>query len=633
MTDTLIYMFLEIAKKNGRSAALMARGDAEEFSSLTYRQFQEDVESFGLGLMSLGVKPGDRVGLISENRVEWLASDLAILGIGATDVPRGSDSTVQEMEYILTHSECKTVLVENPAVLKKLQSIKDRLPLIKSTVVMDEMYRGGIDDVFPFDNILTKGRKDRRHHLSRFHDRASAVKPNDLATIIYTSGTTGRPKGVMLSHENIMSNVRVIPDFVGIRPGMVFLSILPPWHVFERTVEYVILSTGSTMAYSKPQRQILLKDMALIRPQCMASVPRIWEGIYRGVMNNARQAPPTKRRMFSFFLGIGAAYARALRIVEGRNPEFREIPAWLKAARLAKARGTLATLKPLHKLADKKVFSLIRQKTGGRLELAVSGGGALPPQVDEFFDIIGLKVLEGYGLTETSPVVSARVSDKVVLRTVGSALPMTQVEIRDLDDPEKNPLLPGEKGLVFVKGPQVMNGYYKDPDATELVLSEDGWLNTGDIGRMTIHGELQLVGRAKDTIVLMGGENIEPAPIEFKLEESRCISQSMVVGQDQKALGALIIPDFECLAETAKELRVSGEGKALLNNEKIISFYGEEIRRLISAANGFKSYERITKFRLVAKEFLVGEELTHTLKKRRAVISEKYAKLIDDMYG
>jgi long-chain acyl-CoA synthetase len=631
MANTLIAMFLESCSKYAKIPALMARGDADVFSSITYRQFQEDVESLALGFLDIGIKPQDHVGLISDNRVEWILSDLALLGIGAADVPRGSDATAQELEYILSHAECKVVLVENPAVLSKVLQIRDNLPDMRTVVVLDERYRGGEENVLPLDAIIKKGRKDREHHLKRFTERAAAVAPSDLATIIYTSGTTGTPKGVMLAHSNLMHNVRIIPDYIGVNSSDVFMSILPPWHIFERTVEYVVLAAGATLAYSRPQRQILLKDLAMVRPHYMASVPRVWEGIYKGVMNNVRQQSDTKKKMFGFFVKIGKAYAEARRVVEDREAHFRPQPGWYRSLRKARARAQLASLKPLHRVADKKVFATVREKTGGRLTRPISGGGALQPHVDEFFDTIGIRILEGYGLTETSPVISARLPSRPIPRTVGPPIPETEVEIRDLNDPSKS-LAAGQKGLVFVRGEQVMKGYYKDQEATERVLGEDGWFNTGDIGRMTIDGQLQLVGRAKDTIVLLGGENIEPAPIEAKLEESPLIAQAMTVGQDRKVLSALIVPEWDALQEAVQGLGITGEGAALLKDERVIQLYQEEIRGLISAAHGFKVFERITQFRFIEKEFKVGAELTHTLKKRRSVIREKYSKLIDGMY-
>lgn len=631
MPGTIIGMFLASCTTHAKYPALMVRGESEEFSSLTYRQFGEDVEALGFGLMSIGVKPGDHVGLISDNRLEWILTDLAILGIGAADVPRASDTNLQELVYILRHAECKTVVVENTQVLSKVLKIKDQLPDLQTIVVMDEEYQGGVENALPLDLLLRAGRRERSTNPRGFLDAAAEVRPNDVATIIYTSGTTGVPKGVVLSHANIMHNVEVLPDYLGLKPGKIFLSILPPWHVFERTVEYIVLAAGVSLAYSKPLRQVLLRDFELLRPHYIASVPRVWEGLYKGVINNVRQQPASRQRLFFTLLKLSTWYARAWRIIEGRDPRFSHPPQWERALQVAKAVLTVSLLAPLYRFANAHVFSAIRQRTGGRLELAISGGGALPEHVDEFFETIGLRIAEGYGLTETSPVVSVRLPRKSMFRTVGPPIPHTKVEIRSLDNPSKA-VKQGSKGLVFVKGPQVMQGYYKEPELTAQVLSPDGWLNTGDLGRLTITGDLQLLGRAKDTIVLLGGENVEPYPIEAKLEESPLIAQAVVVGQDQKSLATLIVPDFEALLKMADEMGFPKDPRAMITDPKVISLFQEEVKRLICPANGFKSFERISQFRLIKDEFRVGEELTHTLKKRRGVIQEKYRDLIMSMY-
>ncbi len=631
MAGTIIGMFLGACTTYAKYPALMVRGDAEEFSSLTYRQFGEDVEALGFGLLSIGVQPGDHVGLVSDNRLEWILTDLAILGIGAVDVPRGSDTTVQELAYILRHAECKVVVVENASVLSKVLKIKDELPDLKSIVVMDEEYHGGPENAIPLDTLLRVGRKERSKNPRRFLDLAAEVKPTDVATIIYTSGTTGVPKGVVLTHANIMHNVEVLPDYLGVKPGHIFLSILPPWHVFERTVEYIILSSGVSIAYSKPVRQVLLRDFELLRPHYIASVPRVWEGLYKGIINNVRQQPPSKQKLFFTLLTLSTWYARSWRVIEGREPQFSTPLPWEQFLRLAKAILVVTLLAPIYRFANYKIFSAVRQRTGGRITLAISGGGALPQHVDEFFDTIGLRIIEGYGLTETSPVVSVRMPRRSMFRTVGPPIPLTKVEIRSLENPSKK-VLPGHKGLVFVKGPQVMQGYYKDPEATAQVLSPDGWLNTGDIGHLTVTGDLQLLGRAKDTIVLLGGENVEPYPIEAKLEESPYISQAVVVGQDQRALATLIVPDFDALAKASAELGIPSDPDEMLKDRKVIELFQEEVKRLISPANGFKAFERISQFRLIREEFKVGEELTHTLKKRRNVIQQKYRRVIMSMY-
>jgi long-chain acyl-CoA synthetase len=457
------------------------------------------------------------------------------------------------------------------------------------------------------------------------------VKSTDVATIIYTSGTTGVPKGVVLTHANVMHNVDVLPDYFGIKPGTIFMSILPPWHVFERTVEYIILASGVSLAYSKPLRQVLLRDFELLRPHYIASVPRVWEGLHKGILNNVRQQPPSKQKLFFTLLKLSMWYSRSWRVIEGREPRFATSLPWEEFLRRAKAVLVVTLLAPIYHFADHRIFSAIRQKMGGRLILPISGGGALPQHVDEFFDTVGLRIVEGYGLTETSPVVSARLPRKSMFRTVGPPIPFTKVEIRSLENPSKQ-VLKGHKGLVFVKGPQVMQGYHKNPEATGEVLSEDGWFNTGDIGRLSVNGDIQLLGRAKDTIVLLGGENVEPYPIEAKIEESPFISQAVVVGQDQKSLATLLVPDFDALTKVAEEKGLPQDPDEMIGDRKVIELFQDEVKRLISPANGFKTFERISQFRLIRDEFKVGDELTHTLKKRRGVIQQKYRRVITSMY-
>ena len=631
MAGTIIGMFLGACTTHAKYPALMVRGDAEEFSSLTYRQFGEDVEALGFGLLSIGVSPGDHVGLVSDNRLEWILTDLAILGIGAADVPRGSDTTSQELVYILQHAECKVVVVENAAVLSKLLKIKDQLPDLNTIVVLDEEYHGGPEHAIPLDLLLKKGRRERAVSPRRFLDIAADVKSSDVATIIYTSGTTGVPKGVVLTHANVMHNVDVLPDYFGIKPGNIFMSILPPWHVFERTVEYIILASGVSLAYSKPVRQVLLRDFEILRPHYIASVPRVWEGLYKGVLNNVRQQPPSKQKLFFALLKLSMWYSRSWRVIEGREPRFSTRLPWEQFAHISRAVITVTLLAPIYRFANHKLFSTIRQKMGGRMVLPISGGGALPQHVDEFFDTIGMRIVEGYGLTETAPVVSARLPRKSMFRTVGPPIPFTKVEIRSLENPSKQ-VLRGHKGLVFVKGPQVMQGYYKNPEATAEVLNEEGWLNTGDIGRLTVNGDIQLLGRAKDTIVLLGGENVEPYPIEAKLEESAFISQAVVVGQDQRSLATLLVPDFDALLKVAEEKGFPADPERMIDQRKVIELFQDEVKHLISPANGFKAFERISQFRLIREEFKVGDELTHTLKKRRGVIQQKYRRVIMSMY-
>ncbi len=631
MPQTLNAMFLESVAAHGDRPAFKAR-DHETYQPITYGALYELVRALGTGLLDLGIRPGDHVALFSDNRLEWIVSDLAVLGIGCADVPRGSDSTAEEFRYILAHSDATATLVENEALLKKLLSASGgqgpALPNLQALVVLDEAFAGSPDKrVHPFDAVLRRGRVLLERGHKGFDTYCKEVRPDDLATIIYTSGTTGEPKGVLLTHANFLHNVRVATPLLQVVPDDRFLSILPSWHAFERIAEYIALRAGASTAYTSPKT--LADDLLLERPTVLVSVPRIWEGVYQKVLKKVREESPFKRAVFEQLLGASRRHAWARRVLEGRETCYEDSGALLTTLKRQTARATLLATTPLNLVAQ-RAFAAIRAKTGGCLRLAVSGGGALPRHIDEFFDTVGITILEGYGLTETSPVVSVRIPGREVLGTVGPPLPETEVKITD----EKGRSLPrGTQGIIKVRGPQVMPGYYKDPKRTAQVIDPEGWFDTGDLGRLTLTGEIAITGRVKDTIVLLGGENVEPAPIEAKLTESPYVAQVMVVGQDQKSLAALLVPRLETLAEWA-----AGQGLAfkepvdLLRREAVRELYKAEIRRLVGLETGFKPFERVARFRLLSEEFRVGEELTHTLKMKRNIIAKKYARLIREMY-
>jgi long-chain acyl-CoA synthetase len=477
-------------------------------------------------------------------------------------------------------------------------------------------------------DLVERGRILRAGGDRRLEAARDAVRPDDIATIIYTSGTTGEPKGVMLAHRNLMQNIRVLPDYFGMTHEDLFISLLPPWHIFERMVEYVAIAAGACQYYSNIRT--LAADMAREKPTWMASVPRVWEGIYGRVTANIAKEPAAKRRVFGLLLAASKSFVFARNVLRGRDTVFVAPSAPERLARVLAALARVALLWPLYAFAQKK-FAAIRERTGGRLRAAVSGGGALPPYVDEFFAAVGITLLEGYGLTETSPVVAARTFDRQVLGTVGLPIPGTEVRIVDehgLDVPR------GHKGIVLCRGDQVMLGYYRRPEETARVLSPDGWFNTGDLGRLTVRGELALTGRAKETIVLLGGENVEPTPIEEALKESPYIAQVMVVGQDRKHLGALVVPGFDAVRDW-----LAGRGAAgtpsddeLCARDEVHELIKGELRRLLTEERGFKYYERIPRVALLGREFAVGEELTQTMKMRRNVIAEEYAAQIDALF-
>ena len=627
MAATLASLFLESTQRHARQPALKVKA-GNAYRSISYRDLHELVTALATGLMDLGIGPGDHVALISDNRLEWIVSDLAVVCTGAVDVPRGSDTPVDELRDILSHSDAVAALVEDEAQLRKVQACRKDLPALRHIVVLDEAYRPEPGSgVLTFDRLLQRGRALRAKGNRAFEERAARVQPQDLATIIYTSGTTGRPKGVMLSHANIMHNVRVLPALCDLGPGDRFLSILPPWHVYERIAEYLALASGASTAYTT--RRTLAEDLLLERPTHLASVPRLWETLYTRILAKVRQESRLKQALFHRLLKASLAYRRAYRLLHGGWPTFREASRLAQHLQRRRAQATLAALAPLHRLAQ-PLFAAIRERTGGCLRTPVSGGGALPAYLDDFFDAIGIPIHEGYGLTETSPVVCVRPYGRDVIHTVGPPLPETQVKIVDAEGRE---VPRGQQGRILVRGPQVMMGYYKDPGLTSQVLDSQGWFDTGDLGRLSLEGCLAITGRAKDTIVLRGGENVEPEPLENKLCESPFIAQAMVVGQDRKVLAALIQPDFERLQEEAAGRGwPTQERQALLEHPQVQALYRSEIRKLVSPETGFKPHERIARFHLVPEEFRVGEELTHTLKKKRSVIARRYAREIEALY-
>jgi long-chain acyl-CoA synthetase len=628
MAETVAGMFLEVVGRHGGRPAFRHRV-GETIVTYTYAELAERVEALATALLALGVSRGDRVGLISDNRPEWIVSDLACISLGAPDVPRGSDTTPKEIEYILGHSGATATFVEDSRRLGAVLGMRERLPGLRLVVVLDPGFDGELPcDVHRLEDLIEKGRALRAGGDRRLEEVRGNIGPNDVATIIYTSGTTGEPKGVMLAHRNLMQNIKVLPGYFGMTSEDLFISLLPPWHIFERMVEYVAIAAGACQYYS--HIRTLAADMAREKPTWMASVPRVWEGIYGRVTANITKEPAAKQRVFGLLLAASKRFVFARKVLQGRDAIYAAPSAPARLARVLGAQATVALLWPVYAFAQKK-FAAIRERTGGRLRAAVSGGGALPPYVDEFFAAVGITLLEGYGLTETSPVVAARTFDRQVLGTVGLPIPGTEVRIVD----EHGRDLPqGQKGIVLCRGDQVMLGYYRRPEETAKVLSPDGWFNTGDLGRLTVRGELALTGRAKETIVLLGGENVEPTPIEEALKESPYIAQVMVVGQDRKNLGALVVPGFDAVRGWLAARGVAG-GTAdaeICAREDVRELIKEELRRLLTEERGFKYYERIPRFALLPREFAVGEELTQTMKLRRTVITERYAEEIASLF-
>ena len=631
-TQTVPKRMKMIVDKFGDRPALWAKDQSGDFVPTSFHDMWERVRAIGTGLLELGVARDQHIGLMSDNRMEWFLLDQAILSIGAVDVPRGSDSTPEEMAYILNHADCELSIAENLFQAEKILSQRSAIPRLETLIVIDDgdlpkdMGKAQKVRVLGFADIEKKGNELLSKGDTRFDGEFERGGADDLATFLYTSGTTGEPKGVMLTHRNFLFQMNGIKDKLFLTETDIFLSVLPVWHSFERAVEYICLDYGSSLAYSKPIGQIMLADMAQIRPTWMTSVPRIWEGVREAIFRNVAKSSSVKKGIFRFFVSVGKAHAGLLNRFRGLLPDYKPSIRFLD---ILISTLPLLLLWPLRALGEILVFKKLKDRLGGRFNAGVSGGGALPPYVDSFFQAAGIKLLEGYGLTETAPIIAVRNERAPEYATVGS--PLKGIQYRVLGE-DGSVMPPGRQGELWVKSEQIMRGYYKKPDETAAVM-RDGWLNTGDIAVFTHSGAFKILGRTKETIVLMGGENIEPVPIEDKLCESSLISQVMVVGQDQRYLGALVVPSPNGAEDFAKDQGIEySELSDIASNEDFRSVLRTEIDTLVGGKTGFKPFERIGPFAVLETPFEVGSEMTRTMKKKRDVISTKYEGTIAGLF-
>ncbi len=634
MYQTIPQLLQHIVMGNQKVDVQLSKDDEGNFHPTTYEQLYKLVLDLAAGLHMLGVARGSHVGLIADNRKEWLNADLAILSLGAADVPRGRDAMPYELAFILGVTESKVTFAENAEQARKILDLKDKLPMLSTLILMDPRYKDepiteGIPEgvsLLTFEEVLASGAAFNAKKKSFVENEISLGKSNDVATIIFTSGTTGEPKGVMLSHRNFLFQLEQLPKVVDFKTGERWLSVLPVWHSFERILQYVVVSQASTIAYSKPIGKIMLVDLQRLNPSWMGSVPRIWEAVKAGVYQNVKSKSPVARALFHFFVWVGATHASAKNLVTNRVPQFsrRFYPFDFLLGIVP-----YLLLYPFLLLGNVLVFKNIRKKFGTNFKAGVSGGGSLPSSVDKFFKAIGITLLDGYGLTETAPVIGLR---PIKNQVPGTVAPLPETEIKIIDENGKS-VPPGKKGVIYARGQQVMLGYYKRPDLTAAILSKDGWLNTGDIGVWTHRGEYAIKGRAKDTIVLSGGENIEPLPIEARLRESEYIEQAVVVGQDKKYLGALIVPDTKALEVYIKENAVPYMARFdICELPEVNELLNSQINELISSKNGFKSFEHINKFAILKTSFKIGQELSAKQEVMRHKIQQLYKKEIDSLF-
>ena len=630
-----------IIQKNVREypnyVAQYSKDAAEVFQPTTYTELYNEILCCAAGLRDVGIRRGDHVGFISDNRKEWLILDMGLHCLGAADVPRGCDSMAEELSYILSFGDCKSAVLENEAQLAKLLPLREKMPQLAMFIIIDNDFDKGKYSaalsgirVLGYKDIMVMGKPlIEKGEAKSIEAEIEQGKGDDLATIIFTSGTTGEPKGVMLSHKNILHISKLAPIALRNGPGEIWLTVLPVWHSFERCVQYIALHPGGALAYSKPLGKIMLADFRKIQPHWLTSVPRIWEALRAGVYRNVSAGSAAKKGIFNFFVAISGVHENLKNLFLGRAPQFKRrfVPFDMLITFIP-----FLLLSPLRGLGNILVFKKIKSMFGANFKAGVSGGGALPGAVDKFFAAAGVLVLEGYGITEAAPVLAVRHFYHPVPETIGPPYPDMELIIRDPET--KKELPPGHHGIICGRGEQIMQGYYKKPELTQKVIDPDGWLDTGDIGLKTWKGEIKITGRAKDTIVLLGGENIEPVPIENKIRESEYIDLVVVLGQDQKFLAALVVPDFERIETYAKDNSIPYmDIESLVKMPEIKELVHSEITERVNRKTGFRGFEMIFRSTVLSKPFRPGVELSGKQDLKRHVINDIYKKEIAELFA
>jgi long-chain acyl-CoA synthetase len=577
-----------------RSAAMRVKKGGQ-WVDISSGEMRDTVRWLSTGLRTLGVKPGDRVAILSENRPEWAMGDFAILALGAVSVPVYPTLLGWQIEYILNDSGSTAVIVSTQEQLHKVMDVKDHVPSLHTVIVCDEVASlpAGVRS---FEGVVGNGREDEKQNgRARFDELLASAKPEDLATLVYTSGTTGNPKGAMLTHGNIASNAEASLEVMPIAEGMTSLSILPLSHILERMADYCYFIKGASIAYAENVNKVS-DNLQEIQPHVFAAVPRLFEKMRARIMDTVATYPPMRRKIFMWALGIAA-----------KRLDYR------------------VTLKPMpfglgiqSAIADKLVFGKLLGRLGGRVQFVLSGGAPLSAELAAFFVGAGLEILEGYGLTETSPVITLNTPTRRRIGTVGPAIPGVEVKI-------------AEDGEILTRGPHVMKGYWNNPEATAQAIDKDGWFHTGDIGEIDKDGFLRITDRKKDIIINAYGKNIAPQPLEALLKSSPYIGTPVLIGDRRKFLVALIVPNFDKLERDAAAMGVHWQTREeLVSNDRVKAIFQAEIDRF---NKNLDRQEKIRRFSLVPRDFTIDDdEITPSLKVKRKVIDKKYKSQIDEMY-
>ncbi|HEV2148096.1 MAG TPA: long-chain fatty acid--CoA ligase [Longimicrobiaceae bacterium] len=591
--DTIPRIFLRAVDRYDRAEAVRHK-EGGAWKSLDHREMEERVTRLAAALSAAGVQAGDRVAILSENRPEWAIVDYAVLGLGGVVVPIYATLPANQVAYILENCGARAIFASTPEQVAKVVEIRGGLPALEQVVAFDDP--AGAPDVERFRDLLEAGRATmERGEVGSFREAALRVSRDDVATLIYTSGTTGDPKGVMLTHYNLASNVAAVLQhgFAAIfSRGTVALSFLPLSHVFERMVDYLYRDQGVCIAYAESMEKVA-DNLGEVRPNVAVSVPRLFDKIYTKVMG----ATGLRKRILLWASGVGE------RVVDerlaGREPS-----------------GALALQ---YGLADRLVFSKLRERVGGRLGSFISGGAPLSAGVARFFHAAGLPVYEGYGLTETSPVIAANRPGHVRLGTVGQVVPGVEVRI-------------GQDGEILTRGPHVMKGYWNNPEATAKAIDPDGWFHTGDVGELDADGFLRITDRLKDLIVTAGGKNVAPQPVENAAAMSPFVAQAVMVGDRRPYTVLLLVPDFENLGAWAGRNGIDAADRAALVRDPRVRELLEQ--DALGRLDAFARYEKPKKVAVLPDELTVDSgALTPTLKVKRRVVEERYRNEIEALYA
>jgi len=567
----------------------------DKWIEIRYNELYNQTEELALGMATIGVKRGDKIAIIAENRPEWVYSDMAILGLGAVNIPLYPNSTSETIEFILNNSEATGIIVSNKFQLNKVLKIRNNCRHLHFIIVMNRNDAPDEKGIFNFYEVQSKGKLFKNEELTYFNDSCKLAQDKDLCTIIYTSGTTGEPKGVMLTHKNIVSNVIAAHEIFDIGESDIFLSFLPLCHIFERMAGYYTAFSGGCIIVYAESIELISQNMIDVKPTIMTAVPRLFERMYSKIQRNIETQSENKKRIFDWAIEIGKEF-------QSRKKSGQPSPIFLSIK---------------HKLADKLVFQKLREKTGGRLRFFISGGAALARELGQFFEAAGILIIEGYGLTESSPVIAANRLNDFKFGTVGKPLPGVEIKI-------------AKDGEILAYGPNIMQGYYKNRKETDESI-KNGWLHTGDIGVFDAEGFLIITDRKKHLFKTSGGKYIAPTPIENMFLASKFIDQFVLIGDRRMFLSALIVPDYDALKEYADANRIQYNSiEELLSMKQIYELLEKEFDQFHKKLANF---ERVRKFAILDKPFTIESgELTPSLKIKRKVIEERYKDLIDDMY-